>query len=88
MVVCLYFNMLQKLIFLGKSLDKANVICLILPEKRHLFLLISADQLILAWPELVPLGSSLRHIVILVCQEALELQDDWEAVAAFGIKQT
>lgn len=25
-VICLYFNMLQKLIFLGKSLDKANVV--------------------------------------------------------------
>lgn len=87
MVVCLYFNMLQKLIFLGKSLDKANVMCLILPEKRHLFLLISADQLILVWPGLVPLGSSLRHVAILECQAPLELPDDWETVMTFGIKQ-
>lgn len=56
MVVCLYFNMLQKLIFLGKSLDKANVMWLILPERRHLFLPVSADQLILAGAGLVPLG--------------------------------
>lgn len=85
MVVCLYFNMLQKLIFLGKSLDKANVMWWLL-ERRHLFLPVSADQLILAWTGLVPQGSSLRHATILECQAALELPDGWETVVAFGVK--
>lgn len=80
---CLYFNMLQKLIFLRKSLDKANVMWLIFPERRHLFLPITANQIILAWIGLVSLGSSLRHAAILKCQAALELPDGWEKVVAF-----
>jgi hypothetical protein len=49
------------------------------PRKRHLFLLVPADQLILARAGLEPLGVSSG-------MQDLELPDGWRTVVAFGVK--